>query len=104
VATTETTLEEVHRYLPLLARKKALDLEDLLIAFATLPIQVYHPAFYASRIAQAKKLIGDRDPDDVPLLALALALDAPVWSNDRDFEGLGHPVFTTGDLLMILFG
>ena len=40
-----------------------------------------------------------RDTDDSDVLALALHLDAPVWSNDHDFDGTGIEVHTTARLL-----
>jgi len=47
-------------------------------------------------------LIGERDPDDVDLLALALKLDIPIWTNDRDFEKTGVATYTTAQLLSLL--
>ena len=41
---------------------------------------------YASSLAEARKRIGRRDPDGVELLALAIQLKLPVWSNDNHFE------------------
>jgi len=52
----------------------------------------------------ARKQIADRDPGDVDVLALALRLDVPVWSNDRDFEGTGVERMTTAELLSAFFG
>ena len=47
-----------------------------------------------------RQLIGWRDPKDVPVLALALRLRLPVWTEDRDFENLpGVSVYKTADLL-----
>ena len=43
--------------------------------------------------------IGKLDPDDAPLLALALALDIPVWSNDGDFEGTGVELLTSSRIM-----
>jgi len=40
---------------------------------------------------------------DVDVLALALHLDVPLWSNDRDFEDTGVSRFITAELLAILF-
>ena len=40
-----------------------------------------------------------RDPDDWPTVALALALDAGIWTNDSDFLGCGLPTWTTDTLL-----
>jgi len=41
---------------------------------------------FENQIQQANKLIGDTDPDDVPFLALALYLNADIWTDDTDFE------------------
>ena len=46
--------------------------------------------------------MSDRDEDDIELLALAMKLRVPVWSNDRDFKHAGIEVFTTAKLLKIL--
>ena len=43
--------------------------------------------------------IAARDPDDWPTIALALTLDLPVWSQDKDLADSGLKVFTTGQLL-----
>jgi predicted nucleic acid-binding protein len=50
-------------------------------------------------VPRALKRIGSRDPDDAELLALALHLRIPVWSNAKDFEISGVELFTTEDLL-----
>jgi predicted nucleic acid-binding protein len=39
---------------------------------------------------------------DVPLAALALKLEIPIWSNDHDFEELPLIVYPTARLLKIL--
>jgi predicted nucleic acid-binding protein len=54
---------------------------------------------YEKSIAEAKRRIGRRDPDDVEILALALHFDLAVWSNDNDFEGAGVEWITTAKLL-----
>lgn len=43
-----------------------------------------------------------RDPNDAPTVALALALDCGIWTNDNDFFGCGVPVWTTETLLLHL--
>ncbi|MBK5292740.1 MAG: hypothetical protein JJE04_13815 [Acidobacteriia bacterium] len=35
-----------------------------------------------------------RDPEDWPILAAALALDCPIWKEDTDFFGCGVPTAT----------
>ena len=102
VFTTETAYGEVLEYLPALAKKKRLDLDTLLLACAALPVTVIERADYYRQLATAKKRIGKRDPEDVDVLALALTLSLPVWSNDSDFEGSGVDWQTTAELLKAL--
>jgi predicted nucleic acid-binding protein len=99
VLTTNTTLAEVQEYAGSLARKKRLPLDLVLLAVATLPVTVVPRDGYSNFLREARARIGRRDPDDVELLALALARDAPIWSNDNDFSECGAPWFTTAALL-----
>lgn len=46
--------------------------------------------------------LAKRDSTDIPLAALALKLEIPVWSNDRDFEELPLIAYPTAKLLKIL--
>jgi predicted nucleic acid-binding protein len=55
--------------------------------------------FYQGQRAEVKRRIAHRDPDDVDVLALALKLDCPLWSNDADFEETGVELYTTAQLL-----
>ena len=41
-----------------------------------------------------------RDPDDAPTVALALLLEADIWTNDADFLGCGVATWTTETLLL----
>jgi predicted nucleic acid-binding protein len=97
--TTEHTFAEVEEYAVVLAKKKRLPSDILLLALAALPVTVVNRSRYAKTIPEATKRIGLRDPDDVDLLALALHFRIPIWSNDRDFEELPVDLFTTGRLL-----
>jgi len=60
-------------------------------------------ASYRRSIPEATRLIAHRDPGDVPPLALALHLDTPLWTNDRDFARTGVTLFTTAQLLALFF-
>ena len=86
VLTVEQIMAEVEEYAGLLARKKRLAEDLVLLAVSALPVTVIERAVYAAAIPEAKKRIGQRDPDDIELLALALNLNVSVWSNDKDFE------------------
>lgn len=99
VFTTEHTFAEVEEYAFTLARKKRLPVDILTLVIAALPITLISRAQYANRMAEAGRRMASRDPDDVELLALALHLQIPVWSNDKDLEHLPVDLFTTERLL-----
>jgi predicted nucleic acid-binding protein len=43
----------------------------------------------------ARERIEIRDPDDWPVVALALLLDLPIWTEDQDLFGSGVVTWTT---------
>jgi hypothetical protein len=45
--------------------------------------------------AQALARIGQRDAHDWPVLACALLLSCPIWTEDHDFFGTGVATWTT---------
>jgi predicted nucleic acid-binding protein len=102
VLTPAAAFDEVLEYLPSLGKKKRLELDTLLLAFAALPVTVVERSEYEVKLPQARRRIGKRDPDDVDVLALALTLQLPVWSNDNDFEDSGVEWYTTAELLKVL--
>ena len=55
--TAEATLAEVEEYAVILARKRRLSLDTLLLAIAALPVTVVEEAIYSSSLPQARKLI-----------------------------------------------
>jgi predicted nucleic acid-binding protein len=95
----EQIIAEVQEYAVQLAEKKRLAEDLVLLAVGALPVKIVARTEYKASIAEAEKRIAKRDPDDVDLLALAIALGVPVWSNDRDFKGTGVEWLTTEALL-----
>lgn len=99
----QATLFEVEKYLPFVARKLGRSELDLFREFELLPVTAVQPQVYDSDVARATHLIGQRDAKDVPVLALALRLRLPVWTEDRDFENVPDvAVFKTVDLLALV--
>jgi predicted nucleic acid-binding protein len=99
VFTAATTFTEVQEYAAILAQKRRLPADALLLAVAALPVTLVDLDTYSRAMPRARKLIGRRDPDEVDVLALALHLKLPLWSNDNDFEGCGVEWYTTAELL-----
>ena len=58
-------------------------------------VQVVDQAEYEAMKPAALARVGPRDPDDWPILACALALNCPIWTEDRDFFGTGVATWTT---------
>jgi predicted nucleic acid-binding protein len=52
--------------------------------------------------AEARERLGKRDPEDRPILASALALGCPIWTEDTDFFGCGVATWTTDRVQMFL--
>jgi predicted nucleic acid-binding protein len=102
ILTTEFTLAEVQEYAGVLARKRGLDAELVLLAAAALPVTRVTQKVYARSLPKARKQLAHRDPD-VDLLALALHYKVPLWTNDKDFNEAGIIRYTTASLLSRLF-
>jgi predicted nucleic acid-binding protein len=67
---------------------------DMLLALRVAVQTVPHAEYRAMKPA-AMARIGPRDPDDWPVLACALMLNCPIWTEDRDFFGTGVATWTT---------
>jgi predicted nucleic acid-binding protein len=104
ILTTEVTLGEVQEYAGELTRKRRLSESMVLLAAAVLPVNTVPRSAYRSSVAEARRRIGKRDPDDVELLALAIEFKIPVWSNANDFKDAGVVWYTTASLLAVLAG
>jgi len=97
-ATTQFTVNEVLSYLPRLASKIHVPEELLRLELELLPLTTYKKESYRDFVPEAKRRVAARDKNDVDLLALALKLDYPIWTNDQDFEQTGPKLYTTAKL------
>ncbi len=57
---------------------------------------------YAEFETEARERLARRDPDDWPILACALALRCPIWTEDTDFFGCGVATWTSDRVRMFL--
>lgn len=102
--TTEHTVREVIAHVPEMvekANKRGVRIQqaDLYFALVVAPLQVCSQDFYQEKLEAARQRIEKRDPEDVDLLALAIKLSVPVWTNDQDYATSGVRIFTTSQLL-----
>jgi predicted nucleic acid-binding protein len=102
VVTTEHNIGEVEEYIPEFAARYRMAEELLIQVLEVLPVLVVPASEYSSEIAAAEDFIAHRDKDDVALAALALKLQIPIWSNDRDYESFVYGSYTTAQLINAL--
>lgn len=57
---------------------------------------------YRAFANEAKRRLATRDPEDWPILACALALNCPVWTEDSDFFGCGVAAWTSDRITIFL--
>jgi predicted nucleic acid-binding protein len=95
----EAVAEEVAEHLPGLAKRRGLDAGLLLAALSVMPVEWLGAAVYEPQRREAQRRMAQRDPEDWPTAALALARSLPIWSQDKDFGVSGLTVYTTGELL-----
>lgn len=88
---------EANEYFPPLAAKFGLPLEQVTTVYRRLGTQVraLPEVDYREYESEARARIAQRDPDDWPVLACALLLDCPIWTEDRDFFGTGVATWTS---------
>jgi predicted nucleic acid-binding protein len=58
-------------------------------------VQTVEAETYQRFAHPAHQRIAGRDEDDWPVLAAALALGCPIWTEDTDFFGCGVATWTT---------
>lgn len=103
----EETVYELNKRIEIMIQKKVFSQtigHDLLgdaIRLAELKISLIPHEIYASYKVEAIKRI-PRDPNDWFTVALALTLDADIWTLDNDFLGCGIATWTTETLLLHL--
>jgi predicted nucleic acid-binding protein len=84
--TTEFTLREVEKYIPLISEKSGVPEKEIRKGVTLLPLKIVSKNYYRDYLRQAAKLIGKIDKNDVDILSLYLKEKTFLWSEDKDFE------------------
>jgi predicted nucleic acid-binding protein len=88
---------DAREYVSKLSVRRGLDpLEALAVleGFAGI-VRIVDRSLYEDFEQVARERIQIRDPDDWPVVAVALLLDLPIWTEDQDFFGGGIATWTT---------
>jgi predicted nucleic acid-binding protein len=88
---------DARKYLPVLLHKRGVDPSAAMLVLDRLQavVQCMDVDLYADMQQQAYQRIASRDADDWPVLACAMTLGCPVWTEDADFFGTGVATWTT---------
>ena len=95
--TPDTCVEEAKKYLPILFEKRGMSSELPLEVFSNVEnlLQVIDASIYQERAVEAQQRMKGRDIRDWPAVATALLFNCPIWTEDKDFFGVGISVWTT---------
>jgi predicted nucleic acid-binding protein len=100
----DTAFEDAEKYLPLLLKKRGKPHDDISASLEYLRnlIEPVALELYAAFESDARQRLRGRDESDWPILATALGLACPVWTEDADFFGTGVAVWTTNRIEIFL--
>ncbi len=97
---------DARKYLPALLEKRGVQSAAAMAVLDTLEsiVQPLEFDLYADLQQQALQRIAMRDADDWPVLACAMTIDCPVWTEDADFFGTGVATWTSDRVALYLAG
>ena len=100
----DTAFAEAREHLPEILRKRGINpkaavavLDELLVLIGCIDAEIYGPFE-----TPARQRLHKRDEEDWPVLATALALECPIWTEDADFFGAGVATWTTDRVELLL--
>ena len=93
----DVPFDEARKRLPEVIEHRKLQGEPFMAYFDSLAsvVQTVENEAYSGFEAIARQRLARRDEDDWPILAAALALRCPIWTEDTDFFGCGVATWTT---------
>lgn len=93
----DVAFDEARKRLPEVIERRKLETEPFMDYFDSLAnvVQTVERETYSGFEAIARRRLVRRDENDWPILAAALALRCPIWTEDTDFFGFGMATWTT---------
>ncbi|HEV2990318.1 MAG TPA: PIN domain-containing protein [Candidatus Angelobacter sp.] len=94
--TPDICLSDARHYLQLILERRGIDPAPGMTALDQISkiVQSVDRSLYEDYEEPARERI-KRDPDDWPIIAVALLIGGPIWTEDQDFFGTGIPIWTT---------
>ena len=98
-------MEEASRNVSAIARSRSFDpdqsMADLIRIVQTF-VNLVDRSLYEEFEERARARIASRDADDWPVVATAMLIDAPIWTEDMDFFGIGIATWTSNNVELYL--
>jgi predicted nucleic acid-binding protein len=93
----DSALQEAAQHLPKILQRRGISTDLVVETLDSLKniLQVVERETYAPMENVARQRLSGRDEDDWPVLAVALLLDCPIWTEDLDFFRSGMATWTT---------
>jgi predicted nucleic acid-binding protein len=90
-------LQDARKYIPDLSERRCFDPAVGLSVLEEIGrmVESVDRSLYEDFENLARERVLTRDPDDWPIVAVALLLDFPIWTEDQDFFGSGVATWTT---------
>lgn len=97
---------DTRKYIPSISEKRRIDPGPGIQVLDHLSrlIEIVDRSLYEEYEASARERMIFRDEEDWPIVASALLLNCPVWTEDRDFFGSGLSTWTTETVELYLRG
>jgi predicted nucleic acid-binding protein len=95
--TPDVCFQDARRYIPLISQERGFDADRGLAVLDQIGriVEQVDRSLYEKYQNAARERIALRDPDDWPVVATALLLDLPIWTEDQDFFGSGVATWTS---------
>jgi predicted nucleic acid-binding protein len=95
---------DARKYLPALLRKRGVEASAAMLVLDRLEgvVRPIDAELYEGMQQKALQRIAVRDADDWPVLACAMTLGCPVWTEDADFFGTGVATWTSDRIVLYL--
>ena len=95
--TPDVCFRDAQKYIPVISRDRRFDagLSLSILDQIGRVVERVDRSLYEEHEGIARGRIGSRDPEDWPVVATALLLDLPIWTEDQDFFGSGVATWTS---------
>jgi|SRR5450432_1785406 predicted nucleic acid-binding protein len=102
----DVCFDDARKYIPDVSTRRKIDPLPGLAVLEEVSniVESVDQSLYEEYETIARERVTPRDPDDWPVVAVALLLDFPIWTEDQDFFGSGVATWTTDRVELYLRG